>query len=1000
MIQSRRLPAGGRIDRLTKLHFTFNGRRYEGHPGDTLASALLANGVSVVARSSKFHRPRGIVASGVEEPNAIVQLGTGARTVPNARATEVALYDGLVATSVNAWPGVGFDIMAVTSLFSRLMPAGFYYKTFMWPKSFWMKYEHVLRNASGLGTAPAEPDPDIYDKMNAHCDVLVAGGGAAGLAAAWAAGRAGARVILADEQGEFGGSLLGVRNASWIQRIVAKLRAMPDVRFVPRGTVFGYHDHNFLTIAERRTDHLPLRRRAGPRERIWRVRAKQVVLATGAIERPMVFANNDRPGIMLASAVATYLNRYGVRAGTRAVVCTNNDSAYGTALDLVSAGIPVAAVVDARPAPHGDLAGRARKAGIAVIGNAVVADAKGRKRVSGVEVRTLDAERRALVGPATFIRCDLVAMSGGWSPAVHLHAQSGGCPRFDDARACFVPGAPAQAERSAGACNGTFALGACVSEGLAAGIEAARLAGFGDRDPGEDGIFDAAAGDELSEELLLPIWAAPAAASGSGSAKQFVDLQNDVTAFDIALAAREGYQSIEHVKRYTALGFGTDQGKLGNINGMAILAQTLGNDIASTGTTTFRPNYTPVTFGAIAGRDLGEMFEPVRTTALHAWHEEHGARFENVGQWKRPWYFPRDAESLSDAVKRECLAVRNGVGIMDASTLGKIDIQGKDAAALLDWVYTNAWRNLAVGRCRYGIMLDENGMVMDDGVTTRLADERYLMSTTTGGAARVLAWLERWLQTEWPHLEVYLTSVSDHWATIAVAGPRSREVVRSVSSGIDFSPAAFPFMSFREGTVAGVPARVMRISFSGELAFEVNVCANEARHVWEALMNAGAAHGITPYGTEAMHVLRAEKGFIIVGQDTDGSVTPADLGMDWIVAKHKDFIGRRSLSRVDMLRDDRKQLVGLLTEDPADVLREGGQIVADASVPVPIPMLGHVTSSYFSPTLDRGIALALVKGGRDRTGERVEIPLASGRVLRAVIADSVFVDPEGVRRGA
>ena len=1023
MSQPHRLPIGGRIDRATSLPFTFNGKRYEGCAGDTLASALLANGVTLVARSWKYHRPRGIVGSGVEEPNAIVQLENGARTIPNARATEVALYEGMVANSVNAWPSVDFDLMAMSGLFARFMPAGFYYKTFMWPRSFWMKYEHFIRKASGLGTAPGEPDPDVYDKMNAHCDVLVAGGGPAGLAAAWAAGRAGARVMVADEQGEFGGSLLSVRAAesdgadatlhpaiagvtidgdapaTWVARIVAELKDMPDVRLLPRSTVFGYHDQNFLTIAERRTDHLPIHRRTNPRERIWRVRARQVVLATGATERPMVFANNDRPGVMLASAVSTYVNRYGVRLGSRAVVFTNNDSAYRIALDLVAAGIPVAAVVDVRAAPHRELAVRARKAGIIVIGNAVVVEARGSKRVSAVEVRTLDAEGRRVAGPATVIPCDLLAMSGGWSPTIHLHAQSGGMPRFDDARACFVPEVSVQAEGSAGACNGSFALGACVAEGVAAGAEAARLAGVGEgMGPGEDELLTAASVDDLAEEPLLPIWAVPSTAPGGRGPKQFVDLQNDVTSSDIRLAAREGYRSIEHVKRYTALGFGTDQGKLGNINGMAILAQALGNDIASTGTTTFRPNYTPVTFGAIAGRDLGERFEPVRKTALHQWHEVRGALFENVGQWKRPWYFPKAGETLHDAVKRECVATRTSVGIMDASTLGKIDIQGPDAATFLDWVYTNAWQNLGVGRCRYGIMLDENGMVMDDGVTTRLAEHHYLMTTTTGGAARVMAWLERWLQTEWPHLQVYLTSVTDHWATAAVAGPRSRDVVQSIAEGIDFSAAAFPFMWCREGRVAGVPARVMRISFSGELAFEVNVCANEARYVWEALMAAGAPHRITPYGTETMHVLRAEKGFIIVGQDTDGSVTPVDLGMDWIVAKGKDFIGRRSLSRSDMVRGDRKQLVGLLTEDPMTVLPEGGQIVSDASASVPVPMHGHVTSSYFSANLNRSIALALVKGGRNRKGEKVEVPLVSGRAIKAVIADPVFIDPEGARQ--
>ncbi len=506
--------------------------------------------------------------------------------------------------------------------------------------------------------------------------------------------------------------------------------------------------------------------------------------------------------------------------------------------------------------------------------------------------------------------------------------------------------------------------------------------------------------DDVVEEPLRPVWIVPSAKPPGRGPKQFVDLQNDVTASDIVMAAREGYHSIEHVKRYTALGFGTDQGKLGNINGMAILAQALGNDIASTGTTTFRPNYTPVTFGAIAGRDLGEFLEPVRRTALHSWHEAQGAPFENVGQWKRPWYFPRPGESMDGAVRRECLAARNGVAIMDASTLGKIDIQGKDSVTLLNWVYTNAWTKLGVGRCRYGLMLDENGMVFDDGVTTRLAEHHYLMTTTTGGAARVLAWLERWLQTEWLHLEVYLTSVTDHWATAAVVGPKSRAVVQAVSEGIDFSPEAFPFMSCREGTVAGVPARVMRISFSGELAYEVNVCANESRHVWEALMSAGAPYGITPYGTETMHVLRAEKGFIIVGQDTDGSVTPVDLGMDWIIAKGKDFIGRRSLARSDTARADRKQLVGLLTEDPTDVLPEGGQIVVDASAAAPVPMLGHVTSSYYSSCLGRSIALGLVQGGRQRMGEKVQIPLTSGRTKEAVIASPVFIDPEGTRQNA
>ncbi len=1002
-MQQNRLKSDGRIDRAGVINFKFNGKTYQGYQGDTLASALLANGIHLVGRSWKYHRPRGILSSGAEEPNAVVQLGRGAYTVPNARATQVDLYEGLEADSVNCWPSLDVDILSITGLFSRMMPAGFYYKTFMWPKSLWMKYEHFIRKASGLGIAPKLPDPDRYEKSFAHCDVLVVGAGPAGLQAALAAGRAGARVILADEQSEFGGSLLhshktidGMPAVDWVAGVRQTLEGMGEVRLLNRSTVFGYEDYNFLTIAQRLTEHLPQAQRIGARERLWRVRARQVILATGALERPLVFANNDRPGVMLASAVMNYINRYSVAPGSRVVVFTNNDSAYEAALAMVESGVEVQAVVDCRVQPMGTLPTRLRERGVEIIAGSVLVNVKGSKRVKMVQLMALQAGGEEVKGEVRDIECDLVAMSGGWSPVIHLSSQSGAKAIWDDARACFLPGLPVQQERSVGAASGSFELGACLEQGLTAGMEAARLAGYESENP-----LAASTTEEQLEGPIQPLWLVPSRYSPGRGPKQFVDMQNDVGASDIMLAAREGYHSIEHVKRYTALGFGTDQGKIGNINGMAILARCLGQEISETGTTTFRPNYTPVTFGTIAGQDVGgKLFEPGRKTAMHAWHEEQGAEFENVGQWKRPWYYPKPGESMHDAVNRECLATRHNVGIIDASTLGKIVIEGKDAGEFLNRIYTNAWKKLGINKARYGFMLGEDGMVLDDGVTIRLEQNRYFMHTTTGGAAPVLSWMERWLQTEWPELEVFMTSVTDHWATAAVVGPNSRKVVSAVCEGIDFDAEAFPFMSSREGTVNNIPARVNRISFSGELAYEVNVPANYGRQMWEALMAAGKNYEITPYGTETMHVLRAEKGYVIVGQDTDGSVTPNDLGMEWVLSKTKDFLGKRSLSREDCVRKDRKQLVGLLTENPTDILPEGGQIVDDPNAPMPVPMIGHVTSSYYSACLGHSVAMALVKSGHSRMDETVHIPLADGKVISARISSSVFYDPEGARQNA
>jgi len=1000
MSQPFRTEQGGRVDREREITFTFNGKRYTGLAGDTLCSALLANGVHLVGRSWKYHRPRGVMSAGSEEPNAIFQVEKGNRTIPNARGTQVELYDNLDANSVNCWPSLDFDLLSINSKFSRLMPAGFYYKTFMWPKSMWMKYEHFIRKASGLGETPRENDPDRYEHAHQHCDVLVVGGGVAGLSAALAAGRAGARVIIADEQSEPGGLTLagtaqidGVDASLWIVNAVAELNSMPEVTLLTRSTVFGYHDYNFLTINQRLSDHLPIAARTGGREKLWQVRAHQVVLATGAAERPLIFANNDRPGIMLASAVSTYANRYAVKPGKQAVVFSNNDSAYRAALDLKAAGVEVVAVVDVRTDSASEIANTVRSAGIQVINGSLVVDTTGRKRLRSVQVMRLSADGSSVSGNVKSLGCDLLAISGGWSPVVHLNAQSGAKPVWDDAEAMFLPGATTQSQFSAGAANGRLDLAGCLEEGTQAGNSAAAACGF-------DGAMKVPSADTVDSEAILPLWTAPSPYTRGRGPKAFVDMQNDVGAADIQLAVREGFHSVEHVKRYTAMGFGTDQGKLGNINGMAILAETMGQSIAATGTTTYRPNYTPISFGAFAGQNLGDsLFDPVRKTAMHAWHEENGAKFEDVGQWKRPWYYPNAGEDLHAAVNRECLAVRASVGILDASTLGKIEIKGPDSAKFLEMIYTNNWMKLENGKGRYGFMLGEDGMVMDDGVTMRIAEDHFFMHTTTGGAAGVLAWMERWLQTEWPEMEVFLTSVTDHWATAAVVGPKSRDVVSVVCEGIDFSAAAFPFMASKTGTIGDIECRVNRISFSGELAYEVNIPANHGRFMWEQLMQAGEQFDITPYGTETMHVLRAEKGYVIVGQDTDGSVTVEDLGLDWALSKTKDdFIGKRSLSRPDTVREDRKQLVGLITEDPQTVIPEGAQLVNDPKVPMPIPMVGHVSSSYFSACCGHSIALALVKGGHHRMGETVYAPLSNGRVIKAEVTDPVFYDKEGAQQ--
>jgi len=999
MAQKLRMADGGRIDRSRTINFTFNGRRYQGYAGDTLASALLANNVKVVARSFKYHRPRGLMAAGAEEANALVQLEPGtARTLANQQMTRVEIYEGMTAVSINCYPSPDFDLMAINSWFHRLMPSGFYYKTFMWPAKAWKYYEHVIRHAAAGSRSPTEPDPDHYDKINAHCDVLIVGAGPAGLAAALSAGRTGARVILADEQRDFGGQLLNERYEisgkpalDWVVEVEAELATMPDVTVLKRTTAFGYYDHNFTGLIETRTEKITDGGDAS-RQRLWRVHPNQVILATGSLERPLVFSDNDRPGIMLAGAYRAYANRYGVTPGKNVVLFTNNDHAYRTALDLKDAGVRIPAIIDVRSNPDGELPTQAIAAGIEVLDNAAITGVIGSKQVRAVEVMQLNSDGDGVTGEARTINCDGVASSGGWNPVIHLHSHSGGKAVFEQERGIFVPGVTTQASQCAGSATGTFDLNGCLHEGAFAGKNAASKAGF--KKAGGQKI---ATSKDIDEGPIRLLWAVPTTKPIGQRGKHFLDLQHDVTVADIQLAAREGYRSVEHAKRYTTLGMATDQGKTGNIMGMAALAQALGvENPGDVGTTTFRPPYTPTTIGAIAGRDVGALAAPVRMTAMHHWHDLAGCKWEDVGDWKRPWYYPKDGESMQDTLNRECLAARNAVGILDASTLGKIDIQGPDTAEFLNRIYTNAWSKLDIGKCRYGLMLKEDGMVMDDGVTTRLGENHFLMTTTTGNAATVMGWLEEWLQTEWPKLKVYCNSVTEAWATISICGPKARALLSEFTSDIDLSAEAFPFMTVKQGTIAGIPARVFRISFTGESAFEINVPASYGLSLWTQLMNAGEKYGITPYGTESMHVLRAEKGYIIVGQETDATVTPIDLGMDWIVSKKKDFIGKRSLSRSDTIREDRKQLVGLRPTDPNMVLPEGGQIVTDKNAPIPMPMIGHVTSSYYSANLGHSFALAVVKGGRERHGETVYIPMLD-KTVSAEITEPVFLDPEGKR---
>jgi len=993
---------GGRIDRTQPLRFEFDGRKYRGFAGDTLASALLANGVHLVGRSFKYHRPRGILSAGAEEPNALVTVIRDAgRLTPNLRATQVELYEGLIAESQNRWPSLKRDFGRINDALSAFFPAGFYYKTFMWPKMAWKAlYEPAIRRAAGLGRAPMQPDPDRYAHSYAHCDVLIVGSGPAGLTAARKAAGLGARIILCEESSEFGGSLLtdmatieGQPPRAWVQQAVAELAQNRRAILLSRTTAFGYFPHNLIGLNQRLTDHLANPPLGRSRERLWQVRAHCVVLAAGAIERPLIFPGNDRPGIMLAGAAHTYLNRYGVRVGSRAVIVTCGDHSYQAALELHAAGVRIAAIADLRPEAQGALPESARRAGIDVLQGSTVIGTDGDLRVAGI---TLGAVRDGGVQAARRIPCDAVLMSGGYTPSVHLFSQSRGKLEWNEELSVFLPGQSAENTQSAGACNGVYDLEAVLADAAAAGAAAAGAAASGAAPAGR-----AAAGASRAHRNAAAAYlgALPQAAV-AGSDKSFVDWQHDVTTKDLELATREGFRSIEHVKRYTTTGMATDQGKTSNLNAMAIVAKHLGVPIPQVGLTTFRMPYTPVSFGSFAGASRADLFDPVRTTPMHAWAEAKGAVFENVGLWKRARYFPRDGEDMNAAVARECLAVRGGCGIFDASTLGKIEVVGPDAAEFMNRLYINSWSNLGVGRSRYGILLREDGFIYDDGVVARTAADRFHVTTTTGGAPRVLALMEDYRQTEWPELKVWLTSTTEQWAVIAVQGPNSRRVIQSLIDGIDISAAAFPHMSVGRGRICGVPMLLFRVSFTGESGFEINVAADYGLAVWEAVYAAGSAHGIGAYGTESMHVLRAEKGYIIVGQDTDGTVTPDDAGLSWATGKNKlDFVGKRSLQRPSMLAADRKQLVGLRTKDPRTVLEEGAQVALHPGQKPPMELVGHVTSSYASSVLGHSIALALVAGGRARLGQTLYVPMPHGEIP-VEVTSPIFYDPQGTRLNA
>ncbi len=995
MSQPFRLNKEGLINRNKKISFTFNGKKLFGYEGDTIASALIANGIHLVGRSFKYHRPRGFFGAGVEEPNAKLQVEFNGHSEPNVNATEMELVEGLSATSQNCWPSVNFDVGAINNFLKMFFPAGFYYKTFMWPKSFWYKiYEPFIRKAAGLGVASIEKDKERYEHKFEYCDLLVTGSGPSGLASAYAAAKNGAKVILAEDKPRFGGTLLtddvSIDNLSgkdWAEKIISELKSMPNVTVKNRSQVFGYYDHNMLVMFERVSDHLEKKSKFIPRQRLWYIRAKETILSTGSIERPIVFGNNDTPGIFLSAAAKEYMKVYGVLVGKKPLIFTNNDSAYETALEFKKNNVePI--ILDTREEHSSELIDEAKSKGIDIRFSHGVIVANGYKKVKSAKIGKLNKDKNSFEKIET-VDCDCICVSGFWTPSVHLASQSGNKLKYEEKIDAFVPDKKKQHETSVGAANGSFTLEESLKNGF------------------ENGSNLSAKITDTKTEIAIPnvnekkygahdkFWCVPL--PKNENPKRFVDFQNDVSVSDIEIALREGYRSIEHVKRYTTLGMATDQGRTSNLNGLQLVSNIENKIVPEVGHTTFRPPFTPITIGTIVGREVGMEYMPTRKTPMHEWHEKNNAVFVDAGAWKRPRYYKQGNETLFEASKREAKNVRENVGICDVTTLGKIDIKGPDAAEFLNRVYTNAWMKLPVGKARYGLMLREDGIVMDDGTTTRISENHYHMTTTTAQAANVLSHLEYYLQIVWPELNVNVVSTTEQWAGAAIAGPKSRDMLSKLYPDLDVSNDALPFMGYKEAEFFGVPSRIFRISFSGELAYEINVKSDHGMFMWEKMMEVGKEFGNQPYGTEALSTLRIEMGHV-AGPELDGRTIPSDVSLNGLVSKKKDFIGKNSLGREAFNVESRQKIVGLIPIDRKSSIPEGSHIVQDQNAKLPNPKLGHVSSSCWSVENNNPFSLAIMKDGKNMIGKKFfAVSPLKNKSIEVEVISSHYVDPEGKR---